>query len=157
GMFQEQCIARLDRILPTQVIRTRFYRVAGMPDSDLDQLIAPVYTKYENPVTTILAAIGDIQRHLRARCETEGEPEALLADVRDPIVESLGDCIYCSNGASLEAAVGAMLRERGLMVSVAESVTGGMLAERITSVAGASDYFAGGFLTYTYEAKRKLL
>ena len=47
-------------------------RVAGMAESDLDQLIAPVYKKYENPVTTILAAAGDIQVHLRARCATEG-------------------------------------------------------------------------------------
>ena len=78
SMFQRHCIPRLARIVPKQVIRTLFLRVAGMGESDLDQLIAPVYKKYENPVTTILAAAGDIQIHLRARCATEGEAEALL-------------------------------------------------------------------------------
>ena len=69
-MFLDQCVPRLTQRLPAQVIRTRFYRVAGMGESDLDQLIAPVYTKYTNPVTTILAAPSDIQIHLRARCDT---------------------------------------------------------------------------------------
>jgi nicotinamide-nucleotide amidase len=128
-----------------------------MPESDLDQLIAPVYTKYENPVTTILAAAGDIQIHLRARCATEEEAEALLREVGDPIAELLGDRIYSRNGDPIEKTVGDMLRERGLTLAVAESCTGGMVGERITSVPGSSDYFAGGFLTYSYDAKSRLL
>ena len=60
-MFAGQCIPKLRQKMPPLVIRTRFYRVAGMPESDLDQLIAPVYTRYANPVTTILAAPSDIQ------------------------------------------------------------------------------------------------
>ena len=67
--------------MPPMVIRTRFYRVAGMGESDLDQLIAPVYTRYTNPVTTILAALSDIQIHLRCRCSTVEEAESLLAEV----------------------------------------------------------------------------
>jgi len=157
GVWEEQCVARLDAILPTQVIRTRFYRVAGMPESDLDQLISPLYTKYTNPTTTILASIGDIQVHLRARSETAEEAEALLAEAGDPILELLGDRVYSRNGEPLEATVGHMLRDRGLTVAVAESCTGGLLAERITSVAGSSDYFVGGLLTYTYAAKTRML
>lgn len=157
AMFETHCLPRLDELLPAQVIRTRFYRVAGMPESDLDQLIAPVYTKYENPATTILAAAGDIQVHLRARCSTEAEAEALLREAGDPIAQLLGDRIYSRNGDSLEKTVGDLLRQRGMTVAVAESCTGGMLGERITSVPGSSDYFAGGFLTYSYDAKEKLL
>ncbi|MFN7933693.1 MAG: competence/damage-inducible protein A [Bryobacteraceae bacterium] len=157
AMFEGQILPKLDGLLPKQVIRTRFYRVAGMGESDLDQLIAPVYNKYTNPATTILAAAGDIQIHLRARCKTEAEAEALLAEVGDPIAELLGDRIYSRNGDSLEATVGVMLRERGMTIAVAESCTGGMLGQKITSVAGSSDYFAGGFLTYTYAAKEALL
>ena len=144
---------RLERRLPPQVIRTRFYRVTGMGESDLDQLIAPVYSKYTNPATTILAAPGDIQIHLRARCATAEEAEALLAEVGAPIEELLGDRIYSRNGDSLEAVVGALLRERNATLSVAESCTGGMVAERITSVAGSSDYFVGGFLVYSDRMK----
>jgi nicotinamide-nucleotide amidase len=154
-MFTDQCVSRLSLRLPAQVIRTRFYRVAGMGESDLDQLIAPVYTKYTNPVTTILAAPSDIQIHLRARCETAEAAEALLTEVGPPIEALLGDRIYSRNGDSLEAVVGALLRNATL--SVAESCTGGLLGQRITSVAGSSNYFVGGFLVYSDSMKEHLL
>src|SRR5580692_5411187 len=118
AMFLDQCVPRFALRLPAQVIRTRFYRVAGMGESDLDQLIAPVYTKYTNPVTTILAGPSDIQIHLRARCATAEEAEALLAEVCPPIEALLGDRIYSRNGDSLEAVVGAMLAGRGATLSV---------------------------------------
>jgi nicotinamide-nucleotide amidase len=156
-MFEGHCLTRLEELLPPKVIRTRFYRVAGMPESDLDQLIAPVYSKYDNPATTILAAPGDIQIHLRARCATEEEAERLLREVGDPIAELLGDRIYSRNGDPLEKATGEMLRQRGLTLAVAESCTGGMLGERITSVPGSSAYFSGGLVTYSYDAKTRLL
>ena len=148
AMFERQCLPRLLQIVPKLVIRTLFLRVAGTSESDLDQLIAPVYSKYANPVTTILAAAGDIQSHLRARCATQAEADALLAEVGGPIEALLGDRLYSRNGEPLEAVVGGMLRERRATVSVAESCTGGMLGERFTSVAGSSDYFLGGFITY---------
>ena len=156
-MFVDQCLPRLTKRLPPRVIRTRFYRVAGMGESDLDQLIAPVYTKYINPVTTILAAPSDIQIHLRARCETAEEAEALLAEVGPPIEALLGDRIYSRNGDSLEAVIGTMLTDQSATLSVAESCTGGLLGQRITSVPGSSKYFVGGFLVYNDFTKELLL
>jgi nicotinamide-nucleotide amidase len=153
AMFTRQCLPRLARIVPRQAIRTLVLRVTGMPESDLDQLIAPVYKKYENPTTTILAAAGDLQIHLRARCSTEGEAAALLVEVGGPIELLLGDRIYSRNGQSLEEVVGDRLRERHNTLSVAESCTGGMLGERITSVPGSSAYFLGGFVTYASRMK----
>jgi nicotinamide-nucleotide amidase len=153
AMFTRQCLPRLARIVPRQVIRTLVLRVSGMPESDLDQLIAPVYKKYDNPTTTILAAAGDLQIHLRARCSTEGEAAALLVEVGGPIELLLGDRIYSRNGQSLEEVVGDMLRERHNTLSVAESCTGGLLGERITSVPGSSTYFLGGFITYASRMK----
>jgi nicotinamide-nucleotide amidase len=153
AMFTRHCLPRLARIVPRQVIRTLVLRVAGMPESDLDQLIAPVYKKYDNPATTILAAAGDLQIHLRARCSTEGEAAALLVEVGGPIELLLGERIYSRNGQALEEVVGDMLRERHNTLSVAESCTGGLLGERITSVAGSSTYFLGGFITYASRMK----
>ncbi|MBS1858477.1 MAG: competence/damage-inducible protein A [Acidobacteria bacterium] len=157
AMFERQCLPRIARVVPKQVIRTLFWRVAGMGESDLDHLIAPVYKKYENPVTTILAAAGDIQIHLRARCKTEAEGDALLAEVAGPMELLLGDRLYSHNGDPLEAVVGELLRKNHATVSVAESATGGMLGERLTSVAGSSEYFAGGFITYNDTMKASLL
>jgi nicotinamide-nucleotide amidase len=157
SMFERQCLPRLSRLVPRQVIRTLFLRVAGMSESDLDQLIAPVYKKYKNPATTILAANGDLQIHLRARCATEAKAAELLAEVGGPIELLLGDRIYSRNGDPLEAMVGDLLRKLRATVSVAESCTGGMLGERFTSVPGSSDYFAGGFIAYTSAMKVDLL
>jgi nicotinamide-nucleotide amidase len=157
AMFERQCLPRLLRLVPKQAIRTVFLRITGMSESDLDSLISPVYKKYENPVTTILAANGDLQVHLRARCDSEAAAEALLAEVAAPIELLLGDRLYSRNGDPLEVVVGELLRQHRATVSVAESMTGGMLGERFTSVAGSSDYFAGGFITYTDAMKIELL
>ncbi len=157
SVFERECLARLERVVPPLAIRTRVFRVAGMPESDLDQLISPVYKRYTNPATTILAAPGDIQIHLRARAETAEQAEALLAELAPQIEALLGDNIYSRNGEPLEGAVGALLVARGATLAVAESCTGGMLAERITSVAGSSRYFVGGLLVYNDEMKEKLL
>jgi nicotinamide-nucleotide amidase len=156
-MFVNECVPRLAALLPGQVIRARLYRVTGMTESDLDQLIAPIYSKYSNPATTILASPGDIQVHLRARCGTEAEAEQLLAEVGNPLEELLGDRIFSRNGDSLGAVVGQLLRARGATLAVAESCTGGLIAERVTSIPGSSDYFAGGFIVYSNRMKENLL
>ncbi|MGH9668099.1 MAG: competence/damage-inducible protein A [Bryobacteraceae bacterium] len=157
AMFTRECVPRLERRLPRQAICAIELRVAGMGESDLDQLIAPVYTKYQNPATTILAGVSDIQILLRARCQTPEAAEALADEVAGQIEALLGDRLYSRDGATLEAAVGRMLNERGETLSVAESLTGGALGGRITGVAGSSSYFLGGFLVYTDEMKRRLL
>src|SRR5580700_4087711 len=157
AMFTRQCLPRLARIVPRQVIRTLVLRVTGMPESDLDSLIAPVYKKYENPATTILAAAGDLQIHLRARCATDAEALALLAEVGGPIELLLGDRLYSRNGWSLEEVVGDLLRKRAATLAVAESCTGGLLGERITAIPGSSDYFLGGFITYSNRMKTESL
>jgi nicotinamide-nucleotide amidase len=156
-LFSNECIPRLVSLLPRQVIRARFYRVTGFTESDLDALIAPIYTKYTNPSTTILASPGDIQIHLRARCGSAEDAERLLAEVGDPIESLLGRHLFSRNGDPLEGIVGALLRERGATLSIAESCTGGMVGERITSIAGSSNYFVGGFVTYTDRLKTDLL
>lgn len=157
AMFAKQCAPRLKGVLPPQVIRTRQFRVAGMPESDLDQLIAPIYTRYTNPMTTILSNVGGIDVHLRAQCATEQEAEALLAEVACQIEPLLEPRIISRNGEPIEKVVGDLLRARGARLSVAESATGGMLGEWITSVPNSSDYFVGGFLTYSDEMKIQLL
>ncbi len=157
AMFTRQCLPRLERRVPRQAIHTLVLRVAGMSESDLDQTIAPVYTRYTNPVTTVLAHAGDIQVHLRARCSTDAEAKALLLRVGGQIDMLLGDRIYSRNGSDLETTVGELLTRHHATLAVAESMTGGLLAERITTVPGSSQYFLGGFVTYSARLKTELL
>ena len=128
-----------------------------MGESDLDQLIAPVYTKYTNPVTTVLAKAGDIEVHLRARLETPEAAEALVDELGKQVEELLGDRIYSRNGDPLDQTVGSMLVERGGSVAVAESCTGGLLGARLTDAPGASSWFRGGYIVYTLDMKKDLV
>ncbi len=157
AMFEEQCLPRLEKLLPPQVIRTRWLRVVGISESELDQLISPVYKRYANLATTILAVSGEIHVHLRARCASGHEAETLVAEASAEIEPLLGDRVYSCNGDSLEKVIGDLLRARGASLSVAESATGGLLGGRITAVPSASDYFRGGFVTYSDEMKIRLL
>jgi nicotinamide-nucleotide amidase len=157
AMFERQCLPRLNRIVPRQVIKTVLLRATGISESELDALISPVYKKYTNLATTILAANGDLQVHLRARCGSEAEADQLLAEVAGPIAIILADKVYSQTGDSLEMVVGNLLRASHSTVAVAESCTGGMLGERFTAIPGSSDYFAGGFITYSNDLKISLL
>jgi nicotinamide-nucleotide amidase len=157
SMFTRHCLPRIVRLVPPTVIQTLVLRVAGMSESDLDQTISPIYKRYDNPITTVLAHNGDIQVHLRARCATEGQAMALLAEVGGQIDAALGNRIYSRNGDSLEAVIGSKLLAQHATLVVAESATGGGLAERISSVPGSSGYFLGGFITYTKRLKTDLL
>jgi nicotinamide-nucleotide amidase len=156
-MFVNHCLPRLKDKFPPQHIAVVHFRVAGLGESALDALIAPVYSTYSNPVTTILAAPGDVQIFLRALCATEAGARELADDLGAKITEILGDRIYSRNGSDLATATGALLRSRKETISVAESCTGGLVGQKLTAAAGSSDYFAGGFLTYSDAMKADLL
>ena len=157
SMFERECRPRLEKVLPAQAIRTRQLRCVGIPESDLDQLISPVYKSYPTLATTILAVSGEIHVHLRARSAHAEEAEAVVEEAFQRIDALLGDRVYSRNEDSLEKVVGDMLRARHATLSVAESITGGLLGGRITAAPSASDYYLGGFLTYSDEMKTRLL
>jgi nicotinamide-nucleotide amidase len=156
-MMHEQVVPRLRPMLPPQVIKTRVFRVAGMGESDLDALVAPVYTKYANPTTTVLSAPGDLSVTLFARSSSEAEADALLKEVGDPVAQLLGERVYSTEDAPLEVVVGNLLRQRRATVAAAESCTGGLIATRLTEHAGSSDFFIASYVTYNDRQKQQLL
>jgi nicotinamide-nucleotide amidase len=157
AMFERECLPRLEQLLPPVAIRTLELRISGMSESELDQTISPIYKKYDNPVTTVLAHNGDMQVHFRARCQTVEAAESLLAEVGTQVDAVLGERIYSRTGKPLERVIGEKLVSKGQTLAVAESATGGGLAERITSTPGSSAYFVGGFVTYTRRMKTLFL
>ncbi len=154
-LFDTECVPRLKNILPPLFIAKRQIKVA-MGESACDARIAPIYSKFAGVQTTILAHGGETQIHLQSRATTRDEAEQQVAEVADKIEEELGDCVFSTGGESLEQIVGYFLQMRGATVAVAESCTGGMLAERITSISGSSRYFLGGAVVYTNELKVQL-
>ncbi len=159
AMFEAACMPRLEqspKLAARQRIRTRVYKVAALPESEVDQRIAPLYKPYRNPATTILASPGAIEVHLRARAASDAEAEALLAELGDKIELALGDHVFSTRGESLEEVVGMYLVMRQRTVAVAESCTGGLLSERLTRTPGSSNFFLGGAVCYSNELKTKL-
>jgi len=154
-LFDSQCLPRLKEVLPPQFISKRVLKVA-MGESACDARIAPLYTKVPNVQTTILAHGGEVEIHLQSRADRQEEAERRVEELAGELEEELDDCVISSGGESLEQIVGYYLQMRGATLAVAESCSGGMMAERITSVPGSSRYFLGGAVVYSNELKTKL-
>jgi nicotinamide-nucleotide amidase len=152
-MFARNVAEQLARRTGGVRLVTRELRVAGMPESDVDQRISPIYSKYEEVQTTILAAPGEIQVHLRAwSADTRGVGK-ILDEMVERISIALGDNIFTMRGQSLEQVVADALTLDRATISTAESCTGGLLAERLTRIPGSSNYFLGGVVSYSNELK----
>jgi nicotinamide-nucleotide amidase len=156
AMFDSACVPRLAQASMEQRIKTRVYKVVGLPESEVDKRAAVIYQAYENPATTILAKPGAIEIHLRARAATDQEAEARLAELGDQIELALGEYIFSTHGESLEQVVGMYLVMRQKTVAVAESCSGGLLAERLTRNSGSSNFFLGGAICYSNALKTSL-
>jgi len=156
SMFLAECQERLRAKLPTRFLATRVLKVAMMGESQCDSRIAPIYSQYTDVQTTILAGAGEIELHLRASAATLEAANQRIDALAGEIEDELDDSVFSTNGESLEQIAGYYLQMRGATVAVAESCTGGMLAERLTSVAGSSRYFTGGMVVYSNELKTRL-
>ncbi len=156
AMFDDQCIHRLRETVPQQFIATRVLKVAMMGESACDARVAPIYTRYKDVQTTILAGAGEVQLHLKTAASSLPEAQERVDHLMADIEEELGDAVFSDNGDSLEQIVGYYLQMRNATLAVAESCTGGLLAERITSISGSSRYFVGGAVVYSNELKTDL-
>lgn len=152
-MFDEQCIPRLKEILPKRYLATRILKAALIPESQADARIAPIYQQYKDVETTILAHLGDIQLNLVSSKTTLSSAQSRVDELAGKIEEELEGFIYSSQGETLEQIVLYYLEMRGATISVAESCTGGLVAERLTSISGASRSFLGGAVVYSNELK----
>ncbi|MGO9339279.1 MAG: competence/damage-inducible protein A [Terracidiphilus sp.] len=152
-LFDEACLPRLREIVPLRHIAKRTLRAAMIPESQADKLLAPIYTTYADVETTILAHGGDIQLTLLCSKPRAEQAQARVDELAGRLEEALEDWLYSSDGESLEQIVLYYLGLRQATLAVAESCTGGMVAQRITSVPGASRSFLGGAIVYSDELK----
>ena len=148
-MFDDECIPRLREAIPQRRLARRTLRAAMIPESQADKLLAPIYTAYTDVETTILAHAGDIQLILISGKPDVQEAQRRVDELAGKLEEALGDWLYSSDGESLEQIVLYYLGLRQATLAVAESCTGGLIAQRITSVPGASRSFVGGAVVYS--------
>ncbi len=132
-------------------------RCFGMWESAVEEKILSYTKDYTNPTVGIYAGCGEVMLQVTSRAETADGAEALAAPVVEDIANRLGDAVYGIDVPSLEVRVLDMLKDKGKVLATAESCTGGLVAKRITDLAGASSAFGYGFITYSNDAKVKLL
>jgi len=139
-----------------QVIKSRILKVCGLPESVIDEKIAGIFAK-DKSLLAILPSVTEIHVKITVRAKDEKKGDQEISGFEEKIREKLGEHIFGSDDETMENVVGSMLRQAGKTVSVAESCTGGLLGQRLTSVPGSSDYFKGGMTAYSNEVKMKLL
>lgn len=138
-------------------IVSRVLRSTGIAESKVDEMMRDLFDASQNPTVAYLASAGEVKVRLTAKGATSEAAEAIIEPVAAEVAARLGEFCFTTTNEELPEAVGRLLRAAGRTVACAESLTGGSVAARITSVAGASDYFLGGAVCYTPESKAHVL
>lgn len=138
-------------------VQRRLLKVIGLGESDMDSRIADLYRELENPEVTINFTPLDLEIHLTARAESSEQAQALLDPLVLAMAQRLRGHLFSVDGETLAEVVWRALRERGVTVAFAESLTGGLAAHRLAAVPGASEVLRGGVVAYTEAAKQLLL
>ena len=155
AMFDQKVLPKIRALTGGSGLAYRSFHITGITESELDSRIAPLYTQYPRIRTTVLAGTRHISVRLY-RWSGAGENPPDLDELAAKIQAELGDAVFSTCGESMEEVVGRQLRESGQTLAVAESCTAGMLGMHITRVPGSSDYFRGGILCYSNDAKMRL-
>lgn len=152
-------------VLPPRVtgqhLLRRVLKIAGRIESQTEEELRPLYARWAawplGVEATILGSLGQLELHLSSRAPSVASAEAVLADAVSDVVAVLGADVFSTDGHELEHVVGDLLADRSARVAVAESCTGGLIASRLTDVAGSSRYVERGVVVYSNQAKIDLL
>jgi nicotinamide-nucleotide amidase len=140
-----------------RTIVSRTLKSVGVAEAKVGELLQDLFEKLANPTMAFLPAEGEVRIRLTATANSAEEAERLIAPEAEEVRRRLGDAVFGENEETLEKVVGARLAEQKLWLASAESLTGGGLAARITSVPEASKHFAGSVVCYSPDAKRQVL
>ena len=137
------------------VYRSRSFQTFGASESALDEMMAGAIRPEEGRLS-FRAAFPQISVRVTAHGRP-GEVDEKLARLGERVRARIGDYVFGEGAATMEAVVEELLRTRGWKLATAESVTGGLVAQRLTNVAGSSQVFVGALVAYTLEAKQAML
>lgn len=159
-MFEGEVIPRLQGNSngeKNRVIKSRTLLLTGLGESAAENAIADIIKEQTNPTIAPYAGLGEVRLRLTATAAGAEEALALIHPLEARLRERLGDVIYGVDGDTLEGVVAEKLTNRGLILAVAESCTGGLVSHRLTNIPGSSVFFRQGMIVYSNEAKKELL
>jgi nicotinamide-nucleotide amidase len=157
ALFEAEVRPRLAKLNHRERLYARELRITGLTESEVEQRVSPLYALYPDTETTILASPQGIQLHPRTWSDDAAKAGKLLDEIVSRMALALGENLFSNAGESLEEVVARVLTDNRTTIAVAESCTGGMLAERLTNVPGSSSYFLGGVVCYSNELKTSLV
>lgn len=152
-MWTNHVLPRLQALGTGAIIVSRTLKVAGKGESAVEEMVRPLVSSI-NPTLATYAKQDGIHLRMTAKATNRAEAETLIAGMESRLRQILGTFIYGADEDTMEKVVGDLLRERGMTIATMESCTGGLLSSTLTDTPGASDYFKGGLVTYSAEAKR---
>ena len=157
-LMQEAVLPRLTARNGDVALAQKTLLTVGRGESDLADALGS-YADRLGPSLRLafLPNYGVVRLRITALGEARTEAEARLADFETYVRERIGEHVFGEGDDTLEAAVGRMLRERGLTLATAESCTGGLLSHRLTNIPGSSAYYCGGAVVYGNSQKIVLL
>jgi nicotinamide-nucleotide amidase len=156
ALFEAEVRPRLSKVGGKERLFKRDLRVTGLPESEVEQRVSSLYALYPGTQTTILATAAGIQLHPSVWSEDAASAEKVLDEMVERMAAALGENVFSTRGETLERVVARILTENRATIAVAESCTGGMLAERLTNVPGSSAYFLGGVVCYSNGLKTSM-
>ncbi len=156
-IFKEEVLPYLERRRGAVLVSKNIH-IFGMGESAVEERLADIMTEAKNPTVAPYCKEGEVRLRVTAESHSRESAERMCDNVIEKIRNTeVGKFIYGVDVDSLENAVVEFLHKNGLTLAAAESCTGGLIAKRITDIAGCSDVFFGGCVTYTNEVKQKLL
>ena len=143
------------------VIRSRTLRTWGQSESGLAEILAPRIDELDElghaTIAFLASGMEGLKVRITAKAATSDEVDRILADEVALVHEVLGDVVFSTDDEPMEVVILRLLAERGLTFGTAESVTGGLIASRLTNVAGASAVFRGSIVSYASDVKYDVL
>lgn len=156
-MFEEQVLPYLFKLEPA-TIYSQIVKIHGVGESAVEEQIKDIIDGQDNPTVAPYAKVGEVHLRITAKAATKKEAKKLIQPICTEIQKRFGNAVYTTDeNETLEENIVKLLQKHDLTVVTAESCTGGLLAGRLVNVAGVSDVFRQGFVTYSNKAKRKLL
>ncbi len=151
-MWEQEVAPELGRRSTGSVLVTRTLKTVGLGEGHVDEMLSP-FLKSTNPTVGVYAKQDGVHLRIGAKAASRDEAQQLIEPVEAGIRSLLGDVVWGADDDTLGSAVGALLSEQGLAVGTMESCTGGLLADTLTDVPGASQFFRGGLVSYSTEMK----
>jgi len=156
-LFEAQVKPFLKALNPC-ILYSRTVKLCGIGESKAAAMVQDMIDTQENPTIAPYAKTGEVHFRVTAQAQNEKEGKKLVKPVVKQLKHRFGQAVFATKEEeTLEKALADLLLEKGLMISFAESCTGGMIAGRLVNVPGVSKAFGTGYVTYSNKAKRKLL